>query len=62
MEEPKCPSCDARGKDLIALTDSRQHTKDGDALFYIVHCADCGHIYGIIPKGSRKPTLKVPRP
>lgn len=60
IAKPKCPSCEARGKDSFALTDSRQQSKGGDPWFVIVHCARCGHVYAVFPKSVHPPSPELP--
>ena len=46
---PKCPSCEAEGKDKVISTPSEQKAPGGLSKFEIVYCAQCGHIYGAFP-------------
>ncbi len=50
MAEPKCPECGAQGIDKIVSKDSKQQNKAGDHWFDVVHCEDCGHVYGVFAK------------
>jgi uncharacterized Zn finger protein len=61
IAEPKCPSCGVQGRDSFATTESRQQSQGGETWFEIVHCAGCGHVYGIITKVVRGPTINIPR-
>lgn len=47
---PHCPACRIAGFDKIVSVDSQQTNHNGDAWFAIVHCAECGHIYGVLAK------------
>ena len=50
MAEPKCPSCNIQGIDKIVSCKSAQQSKDGHALFDVVHCDSCGHVYGVFTR------------
>ncbi len=50
MAEPKCPSCEVIGTTYIASKDSDEKSQSGDAWFNIVHCSECGHVYGVFAK------------
>lgn len=47
--QPKCPACEAEGKENFFSTASEQKVTGGLAKFEIVHCGKCGHVYGIFP-------------
>lgn len=47
--QPKCPSCGAEGKDKVINTASDQKVSGGMSKFDIVHCNECGHVYGVFP-------------
>lgn len=47
---PKCPGCKVRGVSHIVSVDSEETDGDGNPYFFIVHCADCGHVYGVFTK------------
>ncbi len=47
---PRCPACRIAGFDKIVSVDSQQNNLNGDAWFAIVHCAECGHVYGVFAK------------
>jgi hypothetical protein len=47
---PHSPVCRTAGFDKIVSVDSDQKNHNGDAWFAIVHCAECGHIYGVFAK------------
>lgn len=44
MAEPKCPKCDIFG--IEHITNSRTN----DDKYDVIHCSNCGHIYGICAK------------
>jgi uncharacterized Zn finger protein len=50
MAEPRCPSCQAEGMDLIVSKDSRERGRNGRPWFNVVHCDACGHVYGVFAK------------
>ena len=47
--QPKCPSCEAEGKENVLSMASEQKAPGGLAKFEIVHCGKCGHVYAIYP-------------
>ena len=47
MAEPKCPDCGVVGVSHLVTTDSQEKSRDGKALFNIVYCDGCGHVYGV---------------
>jgi uncharacterized Zn finger protein len=50
MAEPKCPQCGITGIEKIVSQDSAEQSKGGDAWFNVVHCEECGHVYGVFAK------------
>ena len=48
-EQPKCPSCQASGKQNIKSQGSDQKAPGGMSRFEIVYCGECGHVYTIFP-------------
>lgn len=48
--EPKCPDCAIQGVDHVVSTPSKERSRSKQPWFYIVHCANCGHIYNTISK------------
>lgn len=44
IAEPVCPGCEARGREQIAV-----RPLPHDAMVAVVHCAACGHVYGVVP-------------
>ena len=62
MADPRCPGCDTRGIDRIVSTPSTEKARDNAPWFFVAHCADCGHVYGIFAKhvfGKGGPQLIV---
>ena len=63
MADPKCPSCGVEGMDNIVSKESEERAKRGNPWFYVVHCVNCGHVYGVFPKhifgGGSGPQLVV---
>jgi len=59
--EPKCPSCDVRGRRYIISSESEARSYIRDAWFHIAHCSECGHVYGIFTKATRE-SMKPPFP
>lgn len=57
MAEPKCPSCEAIGMQYIVSKDSNEQSKGGDTWFNIVHCSECGHVYGVFSKIVNGPSM-----
>jgi len=57
MVEPKCPSCNVTGKEHIVSVDSAEYDGD-DPWFQIVHCDQCGHVYGVFAKIIQGPTFQ----
>jgi len=56
MAEPKCPECKVVGKKHIVSSESDQQSNGGDAWFDIVHCSECGHVFGVFAKVTYSPT------
>ena len=50
MAEPRCPSCAVEGVSHIVSADSEVRSRDGKPWFNIIHCAACGHVYGVLAK------------
>lgn len=62
MAEPKCPACNTHGMDKIASKPSNQVGRDNTPWYYVAHCEDCGHVYGVFTKhvyGRSGPQLIV---
>ena len=64
MAKPKCPSCNVEGIEKIISQDSTEKNGAGDAWFHVVHCSDCGHVYGVFAKriinGASTPRMSIP--
>ncbi len=50
MAEPRCPHCGVEGLEHIVSADSHARSKDGMPWFNVVHCDQCGHVYGVLAK------------
>jgi hypothetical protein len=50
MAEPNCPKCGTHGLDKIVSSGSSEESKGGDPWFNVVHCSECGHVYGVFAK------------
>jgi len=64
MAAPKCPECDASGVEKIVSTPSNEKSRANAPWYYIAHCDECGHVYGIFTKhvfGNSGPQLIVER-
>lgn len=64
MADPKCPECAATGVEKIVSTPSQESSRTNTPWFYITHCDDCGHVYGVFTKhvfGNSGPQLIVER-
>lgn len=48
---PKCPHCNARGIDSLAVEDMR--------MFLLVYCHKCGSIHGVVPNPPQPPPVGV---
>ncbi len=62
MAEPKCPDCGASGIEKIVSTPSKEQSRERRPWFYVAHCDNCGHVYGIFTKhvfGKSGPQLIV---
>lgn len=60
MVEPKCPSCSAQGISFIVNRDSQLQSNGGDPWFNVVHCSECGHVYGVFAKVVLSPKFQLP--
>lgn len=47
---PKCPDCGAEGIDKIVSVESEEKSGEDNPWFSVVHCDECGHVYGVITK------------
>lgn len=64
MADPRCPDCDARGTDRIVSSPSKETARDNSPWFFVAHCDECGHVYGVFAKhvlGRSGPQLIVER-
>lgn len=61
MAEPKCPICEVVGTEYIISVDSVEESGASEAWFNIVHCSECGHVYGVFAKIIHSPKIKHPR-
>ena len=50
MADPKCPECSATGMAHIVSKESSERSKTRQPWFLVVHCDQCGHIYGVLAK------------
>lgn len=50
MAEPRCPACDASGMEHIVSKESRERSKTKQPWFLVVHCDQCGYVYGVLAK------------
>ena len=64
MAEPRCPDCGTQGMKHIVSRESEERSKNRQPWFLVVHCSDCGHVYGIVAKHVFSqpvpPKLKLP--
>ncbi len=50
MSDPVCPSCSSEGIEHIVSRPSEEKARQGSAWFYVAHCNQCGHVYGVFTK------------
>jgi uncharacterized Zn finger protein len=66
MVEPKCPVCAVEGIDHIRSTESTERSRNRQPWFLVVHCTNCGHVYGVVAKHvfseAVPPRLVLPDP
>lgn len=66
MTEPKCPDCGVSGMSHIISKESAERSKTRQPWFLVVHCDQCGHIYGVLAKHTFSqtvtPKLTLPKP
>jgi|GEM_PF-908315 len=66
VAEPKCPDCGIQGLGEVVSTPSKERSRAKQPWFYIVHCANCGHVYNTIAKHSFSqavtPNFVLPKP
>jgi uncharacterized Zn finger protein len=64
MAEPKCPDCGESGIEKVVSSASKEQSKERRPWFYVAHCDNCGHVYGIFTKhvfGKSGPQLMIER-
>ena len=62
MADPKCPDCGETGIESVVSTPSKEQSRERRPWFYVAHCDNCGHVYGIFTKhifGKSGPQLIV---
>jgi hypothetical protein len=62
MADPKCPDCGESGIENIVSTPSKEQSRERRPWFYVAHCDNCGHVFGIFTKhvfGKSGPQLIV---
>lgn len=62
MAEPKCPGYDTTGIENVVSKPSEEKSRQNTPWFYVAHCDNCGHVYGIFTKhvfGRSGPQLIV---
>ena len=64
MAEPKCPECGVTGMRNIVSKESEERSKTKQPWFLVVHCDDCGYVYGVLTKHTFNqpvtPKLTIP--
>lgn len=50
MADPKCPECAAAGMAHIVSKESAERSKTKQPWFLVVHCDQCGYVYGVLAK------------
>jgi uncharacterized Zn finger protein len=59
VAEPKCPACSVQGIQYITSSESAERSKGGDVRFYIAHCTECGHVYGVFTKAAHGASVNL---
>ena len=62
MADPRCPDCGESGIEKVVSTPSKEQSRERRPWFYVAHCDNCGHVYGIFTKhifGKSGPQLIV---
>jgi len=62
MADPKCPDCGESGIEKIVSTPSAEQAREKTPWYYVAHCDNCGHVYGVFTKhvfGRSGPNLVV---
>lgn len=57
-KEPICPKCSIEGVGYIVSVESDEQSNSSEAWFDIVHCSNCGHIYGVFNKIILRPVVE----
>ena len=47
---PKCPACAITGIEHIVSVPSQERSRAKQPWFYIIQCANCGHVYNTLSK------------
>ena len=50
MVDPRCPDCEVTGIEHIVSKESTERSKTKQPWFIVVHCNQCGHVYGVLTK------------
>ena len=50
MADPTCPNCSVAGIEHIVSKESTERSKTRQPWFLVVHCDECGHVYGVFAK------------
>jgi uncharacterized Zn finger protein len=50
MAGPKCPDCGIEGIEHMTSAESQERSRHRHPWFLVVHCAACGHVYGVFAK------------
>ena len=50
MADPKCPDCGITGIEKIVSTASTEQAREKTPWYYVSHCDNCGHVYGVFTK------------
>lgn len=53
--EPKCPDCKIQGAKFITCCETDAQSRGGEPWFEVVHCSQCGHVYGVFAKIVHEP-------
>lgn len=65
MAQPKCPGCEVDGIEHIVSKESSERSKTKQPWFLVVHCDNCGHVYGVLAKHTFSqpvtPKLTLPK-
>lgn len=51
MADPKCPDCKTTGiGKIVSVPSTEVHNDEESSWYEVVHCAECGHVYGVFAK------------